>query len=683
MRQDVCGTLGVTGCAIVWGAAFFILPLTAAAAPLDVAAALSKPIVDPQQSLDEVQAFTQSRIVPMPQATTAGEWEEHAARIRQDVLERVVFRGEAAAWRDADTAVEWLETIEGGPGYRIRKLRFEALPGLWVPALLYEPEELPDKTPVVLNVNGHDGDGKAAGYKQLRCINLAKRGMLALNVEWLGMGQLGTPGFTHYRLNQIDLCGTSGLAPFYLSMQRSLDLLLSLPSADPQRVAVAGLSGGGWQTILISSLDRRVTLANPVAGYSSYLQRAETPPDLGDSEQSPVDLGTVADYLHLTALRAPRPTLLTYNAADNCCFKADHALPPLVDAALPIFELYGKADSLRSHVNTDPGTHNFELDNRQQFYRMLGDFFYDGKGDDWQEIPSDGERKTREQLHVELPEQNSDFHSLALELQQDLPRAPKAPAEVNDLDQWRDQSRDNLRELVRYPDSDEVSAIEQGAESFDDASVKRYRLRLGGVWTLPVIEIDPDSAATVVLLADEGLQQSANAVEELLATGNRIVAVDVYNIGAARPERWQDRYGLFLSAVGERPLGIQAHQLASVAKWAKTGRATDVTVVAHGPRACVVALVAAGLEQTAIDGLQLHGSYGSLKEVIEQDLTAQDGPELFCFGLLEQFDVLQLAALVSPRRVEFVNPSDRARRELATLGAWYKSAGVEFDPLAQ
>ena len=84
--------------------------------------------------------------------------------------------------------MEWSDTIEGLPGYRIRKLRFEAVPGWWIPALLYEPTKLSGKRPVVLNVNGHDGKGKAADYKQLRCINQAKRGMIALNVEWIGHG---------------------------------------------------------------------------------------------------------------------------------------------------------------------------------------------------------------------------------------------------------------------------------------------------------------------------------------------------------------------------------------------------------------------------------------------------------------------------------------------------------------
>ena len=240
--------------------------------PEAIQQALKQEIIGTHAALAEVQVFTENRVPRMPQVKTIQEWEKQAQQIRRQVLERVVYRGEAAKWRDAKTKVEWLDTIDGGDGYRIKKLRYEALPGLWVPALLYEPTKLDGKVPVVMNVNGHDRkDGKAAKYKQIRCINQAKRGMIALNVEWLGMGQLNTADFSHYRMNQLDLCGTSGLAPFYLSMKRGLDVLLEHKNADPARVAVAGLSGGGWQTIIISALDTRVTLSNPVAGYSSFL----------------------------------------------------------------------------------------------------------------------------------------------------------------------------------------------------------------------------------------------------------------------------------------------------------------------------------------------------------------------------------------------------------------------------
>jgi cephalosporin-C deacetylase-like acetyl esterase len=55
-------------------------------------------------------------------------------------------------------------------------------------------------------------------------------------------------------------------------MARALDILLHHDHADPERVAVAGLSGGGWQTIFFSALDTRVT---PMPGAELYFLARE------------------------------------------------------------------------------------------------------------------------------------------------------------------------------------------------------------------------------------------------------------------------------------------------------------------------------------------------------------------------------------------------------------------------
>jgi hypothetical protein len=56
-------------------------------------------------------------------------------------------------------------------------------------------------------------------------------------------------------------------------------------------------------------------------------------------------------------------------------------------------------------------------------------------------------------------------------------------------------------------------------------------------------------------------------------------------------------------------------------------------------------------------------------------------PDLFCFGLLEAVDLKQLAALAAPRPVRFVAPSERVKKEMAGLKAWYATLGTDWDPL--
>lgn len=644
---------------------------------------LSHAIVDSEEPLADVQAFLEARVPRVSAPASRAAWELEASTLRQRVLDEVVFRGQASEWRDARTQVEWLETIEGGPGYRIKKLRYEALPGLWIPALLYEPVALSGRVPVILNVNGHDGNGKAAAYKQIRCINQAKRGMIALNVEWLNMGQLRKPGLDHYRMNQLDLCGTSGIAPFYLAMTRALDLLLALDHADSNRVGVAGLSGGGWQTIFLSALDTRVTLCNPVAGYSSFLTRVRNLSDLGDSEQTPNDLATVADYSHLTAMLAPRPALLTFNARDDCCFASDHALPPLMESAGPVYRLLGKETNLRTHTNYDPGTHNFEIENREQLYRLIGDHFFPGAGEyDWREIACTNELKTAEQLTVDIPEASADFNSIALELARNLPREPAFPTDPVSAKRWQQTRRMKLHQVVRTRNytvrAERLSSVETNG-----LTAVFWRLKLSGIWTVPAVEIyrgKPE--ATTILVSDLGRTNATDQAERLLALGNRVLAVDPFYFGECKIKSRDYLFALLAAAVGERPLGIQASQLTAIARWSQSEHRTGpVAVVALGPRTSLVTLVAAALEGQAIDGVELHGALGSLKEVLEQNWGVNTRPELFCFGLLESFDVAQLAALAAPIPVVFPAASPRVKTELAEIQDWYRLFGAsEYRP---
>jgi dienelactone hydrolase len=613
---------------------------------------LSERIVPENQALTDLRTFAAKRIVPVPQPETADQWLSHASRIREETLRNVVFRGAAARWRDAACDVKWLDEVGGGPGYRIHSLWIEVLPGLRIPALLYMPEKTEGRVPVFLNVNGHDPNGKAADYKQARCIHMARNGIIALNPEWFGMGQLADAGYSHSRLNQLDLCGTSGLAPFYLAMSRSLDFLLSLENADPDRVGVAGLSGGGWQTILISSLDPRVTLCNPVAGYSGFRTRMEYGSDLGDSEQTPVDLGIHADYTVLTALLAPRPALLTYNDKDNCCFASGHALNPLVESAAPVYRLLNAESRFRTHVNSNPGTHNFLDDNRQALYRMIRDQWYDGDESKFATVESHSaeEIRTREQLNIPMPMPNASFNSIARSLAESLPGTPsEKPASPEAVKSWRVNETRQLSDTIRYQESGSlVTHAEIVSESrVSDITLTRWKLVVGTDWSVPLIRLTrSESGAPALLLHDAGSAQASERATELLNSNHDVYCFDPFYFGQLAIGDRAYLWALMASTVGERPLGIQVGQTLAVSQWiADTHKAKTVRLVTEGPRTGVIGLVAAAIRPEVFSELQQGNAMGSLKSLLEDNRSFESSPELFCFGLLDVTDVPQLQSL--------------------------------------
>ncbi|MBI1929976.1 acetylxylan esterase, partial [Candidatus Poribacteria bacterium] len=462
---------------------------------------LNERLLEPENTRHEMGRFIEARIPPLSVPETAVAWQGQSDRLRRQILDAVVFRGVPREWVEWKPEVLWGDTlqtekgyrirklryVQTEKGYRIRKLRYEALPGLWIPALLYEPIEIQGKVPAILNVNGHVGPkGKAIEYEQIRCINLAKRGMLALHPEWLVFGELEGFDYKHNRLAYLDLCGLSGLAVFYLAMRGGVDVLLDYPSTDPQRLAMTGLSGGGWQTILLSALDTRISTIVPNAGYIGLESRVVHRGDIGDLEQNPTDLVSIADYPHLTAMLAPRPALLIYNEKDDCCFVSERARPSVYDPVIPFYRLFGAEGDFEYHENRDPGTHNYDQDNRQQFYRFVHrQFFPDGEPNS-DELPSDAEVLDPDQLRMGLPEANANFFTLAHERLSSLPKHPVPTNDPVALQHWQVEARSRLRDVLRLkPMAVEAETIRQALEGELEATW--YKFTISGEWSVPAV----------------------------------------------------------------------------------------------------------------------------------------------------------------------------------------------------
>jgi hypothetical protein len=237
----------------------------------------------------------------------------------------------------------------------------------------------------------------------------------------MGFGELSNPENGHDFGAHLDLVGANSAGLFYLAMRRGLDYLWDHPSVDHSRVGVTGLSGGGWQTIVLSALDERVAVAVPVAGYGSLESNIVHPEDTSQIEEDGTDFRSGQDYTHLTAMRAPRPTLLIYNADDDCCFRAPMVRPTVYDAVKPFFRLFDREDVFAWHENYDPGTHNYQLDNRRLSYAFFSKHFHLHPVED--EISVDAEVRSPEELAVGLPKDNLTILGLARKMAATIKRA--------------------------------------------------------------------------------------------------------------------------------------------------------------------------------------------------------------------------------------------------------------------
>lgn len=631
----------------LWIALLAFVPALAQTEPSDVARHLSTPILPPEVAASEVRSYLMRKVHTPAVPRSQADWTAEARRLRERVLSGIVFHGWPREWVDAPLKVEDLGLIESGPGYRMRRLRYEIVPGMQSTAILYEPAEIKGKAPAILNVNGHVGPlGKAVEYKQKRCINQAKSGILALNLEWLSYGELAHAENAHSFGGHLDLVGSNAVGLFYLAMRKGLDYLYEHPAVDKTRIGVTGLSGGGWQTIVLSALDERVWAAAPVAGYSSLASRLERPGDVGDIEQNATDLLTIADYPLFTAMRAPRPTLLVYNAEDDCCFRAPLVKPYIFDVIRPYFQLYGDADRLQWHQNTDPSTHNYQLDNRQQSYAFFSRQFKMPPAD--REIPVDAEIKSYDELVVGLPKDNLTVLGVAKALAARIERRAAPPEGAAGL----------LRETVRYRPAAVRDAWAMGSTHQRGLETRSYRfefdngLSASGVW-LRSLAAAPGGPATIVL-DDEGRKAAATEVSGRVNRGEQVLALDLLFTGDAQPHATGLRLlGQLLATTGDRALGIEAAQLVAAGKWLRGAAGTKaLRVETSGIRSQVIALAAAVLEPGLFSGIVHRKGMRSFAHLLDAPIGYEDAADLFCLDLYKHFDIDTLEQAAAGTRIE-------------------------------
>ena len=198
-------------------------------------------------------------------------------------------------------------------GYRIEKLVFESVPGLYVTANFYLPHDRPSPLPCIVYLNGHSPslDGAKTIY-QTPSLWYPANGFALLVVDPLGFGEIPGVHAGMNRLNQwhwLSLGYTPAGVEVWNAM-RALDWLATRSEIDMSRIGMTGISGGGVMTQFVAALDERVAVAAP--SCSTYTVGDQVAKNLIPQQCDCTFFPNVfhMDFPAVLALIAPRPLMI-------------------------------------------------------------------------------------------------------------------------------------------------------------------------------------------------------------------------------------------------------------------------------------------------------------------------------------------------------------------------------------
>jgi dienelactone hydrolase len=524
-----------------------------------------------------------------------------AAHVRENAAwERVKTRADWEGFRDArlralrdslgslpaeSAAPRAIVTRElAGDGYRIKNLVFESRPGLVVTANLYEPARPPDSMPGLLIAHSHHNP-KTQGELQDMGMTWARQGCLVLIMDQLGHGERRQHPFRfdkdyprpfrvgrqdyYFRFQagvQLLLVGESLMGWMVRDLMRGLDLLVTWPGVDKERIIVLGsVAGGGDPAAVTAALDPRVKAVVPF-NFGGLQPDYSIPADAGrdfywfgvpDWESTRcLRLGARDGFAHWLIVASVAPRRLIY--------AHEFAWDPERDPAWPrlrqVLAWYGVPDHLaaaagRGHLRGTPpeSSHcnNIGPLHRSRIYPTLERWFA-------MPIPVEfSSRRAPEELLCLTREAAQEFrpkplHELAAEAGARTAAAARRHLAGLDPEGRRHWLRQGWARLLGdvEPRAD-PRVLEQKEQPAAFGTVERNALEVEPEIVVPVVLLLPASPQgarhpVVLALAQGGkqafLEHRAEAIAELLDGGVAVCLVDVRGTGETKPQDDSPRY---------------------------------------------------------------------------------------------------------------------------------------------
>ena len=252
-------------------------------------------------------------------------------------------------------------------GYHIEKLYYESLPGLYVPANLYVPDNITEPVPAVLYVCGHSRTQKV--HYQTNPAKFARLGFVCLIVETIQYGEVWGEHWGCYARGWFNWY-SRGYTPAGVEVWnaiRGLDLLAERPEVDDSKMGVTGISGGGAQSWFIAAADSRIKAAAPVCGASTMEAQIKTRTIDGHCDcMMPINTYRI-DFQNIGALIAPRALLI--GQADRDGLNQIESVQQIYNDLKRIYELHGAPENI-VYVET-PGGHSYHQLSREKIFSFF------------------------------------------------------------------------------------------------------------------------------------------------------------------------------------------------------------------------------------------------------------------------------------------------------------------------
>src|SRR6266568_718546 len=270
-------------------------------------------------------------------------------------------------------------------GFHIEKLIFESLPGVYVSALVYLPDDGSSKHPTMLVSSGYSANGKV--HYQALCQRLVQRGYVVISWDPIGQGERSQfwdakKSRSRYNLicaehavmgNLAYLAGTNLARWEIWDGIRALDYLVTRPEVDPERINITGTSGGGFQAAHIAALDPRIKVAAPSCYFTALPMRVYNrifkDPDSDPEQDLYGMISSDVDHPGLLLLMYPRPVFVAAAVLDFFPIEGTHKT---VREVSDLYARFGHSD--RISMREGYHDHQYSVENQEEAIAFLDHF---------------------------------------------------------------------------------------------------------------------------------------------------------------------------------------------------------------------------------------------------------------------------------------------------------------------